>query len=230
MNPFETCLILDTETTTNKDTPERKREVIELAYKPFEGTEETVYRFKPAMPSTFGAMAVHHILPEELDGCPPSSMALEMAPAAWEYWVGHNIDFDWAVLGSPRGPKRICTLALSRELFPDLDSHSLSAVIYHLEGATPATRHMLRNAHSAAADIGFCELLLQHFIRVTKVDTPYELWQISEEARIPKKMGFGKFAGQPISAVDRGYANWYLKQTDTDPYILAAFRRAGLIR
>ena len=55
------------------------------------------------------------------------------------------------------------------------------------------------------------------------------LWAESEEARIPKIMTFGKFKDEPVSKVDRGYANWYRRQPDPDPYLLEAFRRNGLI-
>lgn len=55
------------------------------------------------------------------------------------------------------------------------------------------------------------------------------LWQFSEECRIPTVFSFGKFKGQPISAADRGCANWYRRQPDPDPYLLEAFRRNGLL-
>lgn len=38
-------------------------------------------------------------------------------------------------------------------------------------------------------------------------------------------MAFGKFKGQPVSAVDNGWRGWYRKQTDPDPYLLKAFDR-----
>lgn len=226
------AIILDTETTTNKDTPERALEVIELAWLPYEYPstlgEGVVRRYKPRTPATFGATAVHHILPQELEGCPPSSSARADLPAA-DYWIGHNIDFDWKALGSPK-VRRICTLALARSLWPDCDSHTLSATMYFLFGANEDIRNRLRNAHSALADCEFVSDILGAVSRITKASSLEALWELSEEARVPKTMTFGKFAGQPISAVDRGYASWYNKQADPDPYIIEAFRRQGLLR
>ncbi len=224
------AVILDTETTAAKETPERKIEVIELAYRDVHTRELFVQRYKPEMPSMWGALAIHGITMQELEGCPPSQNAYDHAPTADTYWIGHNIDFDWRALGSPLQVKRICTLALARSLWPEMDSHTLTAMMYFIKGATPATRNELRSAHSAEADIDFCDTLLQTIMAVTKVRDLDMLWQMSEEARIPKKMTFGKFAGEPISSVDRGYASWYSRQPDADPYLLTAFRRQGLLR
>lgn len=227
------AIILDTETTTNKETPERPLEVIELAWQSLAAPNAVVQGFrrlyKPTMPATFGATAVHHILPLELLDKPPSAQAPSDLPRA-EYWIGHNIDFDWKALGSPPGVKRICTLALSRSLWPECDAHTLSAMMYFLKGANEQTRHRLRNAHSATADCEFVLDILGDIMAHLKCHDLPGLYAASEDARIPRKMTFGKFAGEPISAVDRGYASWYARQPDPDPYLLLAFRRQGLLR
>jgi DNA polymerase III epsilon subunit-like protein len=76
------AIILDTETTTNKETPERPLEVIELAWIPLGQDSPGGFRqlYKPTMPSTFGATAVHHILPLELLDKPPSAQARDDLP------------------------------------------------------------------------------------------------------------------------------------------------------
>lgn len=232
MNPKPSdfqAAILDTETTAAKETPGRRIEVVELAYRDIHSREMFVRRYKPLMMPQWGAMAVHGITMVDLEDCPPSHEAYNDAPRGADYWIGHNIDFDWKALGSPP-VKRICTLAMSRALWPEMDSHTLTAMMYFIKGATPSTREELRSAHSAEADIDFCETLLQTIMAVTKTRELEALWELSEESRIPKTMTFGKFAGQPVSKVDRGYASWYNKQPDADPYLLAAFRQHGLLR
>lgn len=224
------CVILDTETTGFRADDGTPAECIELAYRNPVTRELFLRRYLPARPIQWGAIAVHHIMPGELAGCPPSSQALLDAPVSYTYWVGHNIDYDWETLGSPPNVRRICTLALSRSLHPEMDSHSQTAMMYFIQGANETTRARLRSAHSAETDIDLCEILLEHIIGQLNPASLHDLWELSEEARIPKIMTFRKFKGQPISSVDRGYASWYLKQTDTDPYVIAAFRRAGLIR
>src|SRR5690606_38893005 len=103
--------------------------------------------YKPSKPSTFGAMAVHHILPHELEGCPPSSEC--KLPADAEYIVGHNVDYDWEAVGKPN-VKRICTCAMARWVWPEADSHSQSALLYMTLGATDRIRKRLMDAHRAA--------------------------------------------------------------------------------
>ena len=222
------AIVLDTE-ATNVDNPE----VIELAYLEFDIADKTMQspihsqRFKPATPPAWGALAVHHILMEELEGARPSEVAASHVPPA-QYWIGHNVDFDWKALGQPPA-RRICTLAMCRSIWPKVDSHSLVAMMYYLCGANRATRDLVRGAHGAATDIHLTRIILHQILQFEEISDLETLWQFSEEARIPKTFSFGKFKGQPISAADRGYANWYARQPDPDPYLLQAFKRARLL-
>lgn len=225
------AIILDTETT------DIEGEVIELAYASCGGLPEraaalagSTRRFSPSKPIAFGALATHHILPSELEGHEPSAKALSYVPAA-TYWIGHNIDFDWERLGKPPGIKRICTLAMSRNVWPSLDSHKLSALHYFLFGATPAVRSKLANAHSALHDVMLCAEVLYEILGRKKITSLEALYAFSEDARIPTIWGFGKFSGQPIGDADRGYANWYRKNCSSNPdygYYCEALRRSGL--
>jgi len=183
-----------------------------------------VERFKPSQPLSYGALAVHHILPSELTECPPS--ATVKLPFLPDYIIGHNVDFDWKVLGKPQC-KRICTLALSRATYESQDSHTQSAMYYFLNGATPEVRTALKEAHSAAADIMFCHNILVHLARKLHPASLEQLWELSEEARIPRLMPFGKHKGLPIKDIDAGYKAWYHKQPDADPYILMAMSRGA---
>lgn len=218
------AIILDTETTDVENA-----DVIELAWRTdvFSETATTRghQRFKPTREIKLGALATHHILLEELADCVASSVAPSVVPPA-SYWIGHNIDFDWKMLGQPP-VKRICTLAMARSIWPKLDTHRQEALIYFIEGRTEATREKVSHAHGAAADI---EMTASIFRAIAKLENIFDLdqmWAFSENCRIPKIMSFGKFKGEPVSAVDRGWANWYQRQTDTDPYLLTALKRAG---
>jgi exodeoxyribonuclease X len=215
-----TALVIDTETTDVENA-----EVIEYAWTEWEigitAPRISVARFKPKGEISFGAMAVHHILPFELEGLPPFN-------GQWasdvDYLIGHNIDFDWKAVGSP-DIRRIDTLPMARKLWPELDSHKLGALMYFIHGATSQTRDKLQSAHSAAADVGFCIDLLSVIIEKTGINTLRELWLYSEQARIPDIMPFGKYKGQPISAIPSQYISWAMKQPDFDPYVLEAFKR-----
>lgn len=217
------AIILDTETTSFDG------EVMELAWISLDGKEVYEQRYKPTKQATWGAVAVHHILPEDVMDCPPSAEAPKDIPRA-DYWIGHNIDFDWKILGQPP-VKRICTLALCRRLWPESDSHSLTAMMYFLFGQNPTTRKLVRGAHAALDDVRLTERVLREICRIAKLDLDdlAGLHEESEEARVPRTWPFGKFKGEPISAADRGYANWYRRQPDPDPYIIEALKRANLL-
>lgn len=179
--------------------------------------------FFPSKGIETGALATHHIILEDLVDCPPSSTF--KAPAS-DYTIGYNVDFDWEVAGKFPG-KRICTLALARKVWKNT-SHSQGALLYHLLPHSEA-RNLLRQAHDALADIQICAIILEALIRELKPTSWEHLWAMSEDARIPEEFTFGKHKGEKIADVarsDSGYLSWCLKQSDMDPYVHEAIRRA----
>jgi exodeoxyribonuclease X len=184
--------------------------------------EQFLQRYSPGKPIQLGALATHHIYDEELADCPPyTEFSL---PAGTEYLVGHNIDYDWKVIGEPQ-IKRICTLALTRYLWPGLDSYSQSAILYFFERAR--ARELLKAAHSALQDVVNCLTILRHLVlrfEPTELVSWEAVWRLSEKARIPKVMTFGKHKGAAISEVPADYKRWLLRQPDTDVYLAKALR------
>lgn len=161
---------------------------------------------------------------EDLVGCPPSSrFAL---PVGVDYLVGHNVDYDWNVAGCP-DVKRIDTLALAREYYPDAGAHSLSALLYLLDRAN--ARERLRTAHSALTDVLICRDVLAAMLRgpLAHIRSWDELWRASEEARIPKIMPFGKHRNERIEDVPDSYKAWALQNiADMDPYLRIALEKS----
>jgi exodeoxyribonuclease X len=157
---------------------------------------------------------------EELVDCPPAS-SFRLSDDV-SYIIGHNVDFDWEVIGRPE-IKRICTLALARKLWPDLDSHTQSALLYFLE--RNSAREQLRNAHSALTDVGICAVILDHICQQLNVKTIEDLYTESEKARIPTTMPFGKHKGEKISEIPNYYKAWLLEQSGLDPYLKKALKR-----
>lgn len=218
------AIILDTETTGLNDP-----EPVETAFQEvfFDSKFDLLagecgwQRWKPSKPIELGALATHHILDEELENSTLSS-EFEL-PEGVAYIIGHNVDYDWCAIGKP-DVKRICTQAIARHLWPELDSHSQSALIYHLR--RQEARSMLKHAHSALVDVQNCFVLLKEILVKSPAILDIEsLYQYSESCRIPTHMPFGKYKGWPISNVPSDYVSWYLRQADTDPYLIEAFRR-----
>ncbi|MCE5387834.1 MAG: DUF3820 family protein [Acidithiobacillus sp.] len=219
-------LIFDTE-TTGRQSPQ----LIEAAWlrvsdlRTLAVEEEFVQRYRPEKTIELGAIAVHHILDEDLVDCPPAaSFAL---PADTEYLVGHSIDFDWEVIGRPE-VKRICTYAMSRKLWPELDSFSQSALLYHFSKDRQKTRANLKGAHSALADVKFCRIILNRILLAVRPVSWEALWEFSERARIPDTMPFGKHKGVKIADLPDDYRRWTLNNLhDMDPYLRKALEGNG---
>ena len=240
---MDTATIFDTE-CTGLEAPE----VIQLAAMDASGawsvdSDVILTHFRPTKPITLGALAVHHILEEDLVDYP-------VWPGKWfpptQYVVGHNVDFDWKAIGSPPEVKRICTLAMARTLYPDLDAHNLVAVAYHAGPrygwSRHAVRELARNAHDAVADVRLTAMILHcmlHDLAVIDHGADHvrrwdELWEFSERARVPLKFTFGKYRGELISEIrreDPRYINWCLGVPDfaNDPYLYKALTGRDLV-
>lgn len=230
-----TALIFDTE-TTGGDPPRLieaagiemgDAQVIDLRV-----SSSFEQRYNPGVPSTLGALATHHILDSELAD-KPAAETFKLSSSVG-YLIGHNVDYDWRVAGEP-DVKRICTLAIARRLWPMLDSHTLGACAYYIVG--DKARDMLKAAHSAIADCETTRWLLRYLISGAKrsepdrpLDTWEDLWELSEEARIPRVFPFGKHKGCPIAELPADYVDWFLNKSDMarsedrDPYLWKALQ------
>lgn len=210
-------LAIDTETHALKDP-----QAVEVAWLELDAPSGNRQRFaslyKPSEPITFGAMAAHHLTDADVADAPQSGSF--RLPEGVQYIVGHNVDFDWRVIGKP-DVRRICTLALARHLWPELDSHSLGAVMW----AKFSDRCKRLEWHRAEHDVAHVARLLPLIREAAGVASWGALWQLSEVARVPVVMPFGKHQGELIADVPADYAAWLLRQPDVDEYLTIALRR-----
>lgn len=217
-----TAYILDTE-CTGFDEPQ----LIEAAYRNVDGSDGFTQRYHPGKPISYGAMAVHHIIPDDLLSCPPHYTF--KLPDDCEFLIGHNVDFDWNVIGRPP-VKKICTLALARDIWLDIDSHTVGALTYFLNDDKQVAREMLRYAHSAMADVQLTGHILEAIcieLKIEQVDQDAleRLVDLSEIASVPAYIGFGKHIGMLFEDVPSSYKDWYLRQSDKDPLVEKAMLR-----
>lgn len=222
-----TAYIFDSE-TTGLNSPEVVQTAwLQLSEPPSpEIVAQSLQLWRPSKPIELGALAVHHILDEELVNERPSN---EFAlPSDCTYLIGHNIDFDWRAIGQPLAPRRICTLAIARAFWPQLDSHTQSALVYHFN--REHAKELLKGAHDALEDVRNCYSVLLRILSATQetIRSWEDLYKVSELARIPKTAPFGKYKGQAISTIPRQYAKWAEKQPDFDPYFLKAMQQECL--
>jgi len=222
------ALVFDTETTGSK----QPMHIVEAAYIEVDSDLQIVDRFQgmfnPEMPIALGAKAAHHILDCELVDKPLwSTFSL---PDDTAYIIGHKVDFDMDAIGFAECEdiKRICTLAMARKHFPELDSHTQSAMIYHFFPEVEA-REMIKNAHRAMDDVNNCHLLLCELSDVITskgiaFETFEDMWIESERCRIPDKISFGKHAGANIIDLPDDYKAWIMRQADMDKYLKQAVK------
>ena len=219
------ALILDTETHDLNGYP------IEIAYAPcsFEQGVLVINQgevfdeyFSCPEPIALGAIATHHIL--ETDIAEKPSFDTFNMPQGVQYLIGHNIDYDIKAVQKCQPDftvKGICTLALCRMVWPELP-HTLSAMYYHVMDDLELARKHLRHAHNAKADIYFTGVILKTLVEQLGIKDMNSLFIMSETARIPKYITFGKHKGTAIKDLDSGYVSWLLKQPDLDPYLRKA--------
>lgn len=192
-------------------------------------------RFNPLKPISLGSMATSHICDEDVAHEPPHTEF--RLPNSVEYLVGHNIDYDMAVLknaGVAHTPKLICTKAMSSYLLPTLESHKLVSLLYHFH--RQVAREQAKHAHAAIYDIYFTQLVLGSLIELANsqghnITDVESLYQFSEMARIPTHLSFGKYKGQAItelaaSSDGAGYLKWLMGQDSIDPYLAEACQQA----
>ena len=218
-------IVFDTETTGITEPVLIEAAGIIINGSPFAEQKETFNnRYNPGKPISFGAMATHNILDCDLENCPKAKEF--KLPEDTAYLVGHNIDFDWEVIGKP-DIRLIDTLPMARKLWPSLDSHNLGALSYALcyEPKRIEIRKKLVSRHSALTDVELCLELLRFILKEKpELKSWGEIYRFSEEARIPDIMPFGKHKGTAIKDLPEDYKNWLLNQNDVDKYLQIALR------
>jgi exodeoxyribonuclease X len=234
MDQVMQAIILDTETHTLNGQP------IEIAYAPVQINEGKLTLDKTQIfdqlysvdePISYAAMAVHHILESELVDQPHYTTFT--LPSDTTYIIGHNIDYDIRALEKcgvdSKNIKAICTLALARLVWPDAEAHNISALIYMITKGSAKARDMIKKAHRADMDIILTANILMHEIHHLKIQSIEELYQASEDARIPRSINFGKHRGTAITDLPADYMQWLLRQEDLDPYLRKAIENAKIV-
>ncbi|AOA58182.1 3'-5' exonuclease [Acinetobacter larvae] len=225
------AIILDTETHSLNGLP------VEIAYVPFQLENGNASMFADQCfdefysvgePISYGAMAVHHIIESDIAD-KPSYKTFEL-PGDVEYIIGHNVDYDIAAIQrcgiDTANIKAICTLALARKAWPSAEAHNLSALLYMLMNGSDLARQKLRNAHNAKHDVLMTGFILKSIVRELSIQSIEDLYAVSEVARIPTTITFGKHKGLPISSLPADYKAWLLGKSDIDPYLRKALEAA----
>ncbi len=224
-------IILDTETTGASE----KDRVIQLGYIVLGGAEVEIYNelCSAEVPIEIGAMEVHNITPDMIEGkpsCPelPAYQRLEALNTPDNYMIIHNAPFDLGMLkkeGFNSQMKLIDTLRVAKHLLPDSDYHRLqylrySLELYKTEKAEADKLGIELKAHDALGDVLFLKMLLSKLRVLCKEKFPGEnevekmVALTATPVLITKPMRFGKHKGKTIQELahsEAGYLDWMLK-------------------
>lgn len=222
-------VILDTETT---GTGEADR-VIQLGYivlgeKNIEVQNEF---FTSDIPISFGAMEVHGITPDMIEGKPTcqestSYKRLLELNTPDNYMIIHNAPFDLGMLekeGFNTQMKVIDTLRVAKHILPDEDAHRLQYFRYKMELYKEEQKEadalgIVVKAHDAIGDVLVLKLLLSRLKDEVSSQFPGEnpvekMVDLTNTPILVKSFRFGKYKGktlQEVAASDAGYLRWML--------------------
>ena len=210
-------LFLDTE-TTGRDENAR---LVQLAYKC--GQEKLNFLFKPPVPITFEAMAVHHITNEMVENEKPFSEITRTYLQKLldeNILVAHNAAFDVEILKREGiNPKQvICTLKVVQNLF-DLSMYKLQFLRYNFGLEIGQVR-----AHDAEGDIEVLEALFNYlFHYIGRENSEADDGQIinqmlkwTDNPLLLRRIGFGKHKGTKFEELPKDYLQWLSGQKDLD--------------
>ncbi len=228
-------VLLDTETT---GAGENDR-IIQLGYMVLEGKRVDVYNdlCSAEVPISYGAMEVHGITPEMIEGLPPCSetaafKTLHSLNTPDNVLIIHNAPFDLGMLSKENFTSRmrlIDTLRCAKHLFDEEEAHRLQYFryrlgLYKIEEAEASALGIEVKAHDAIGDVLVLKLFLselrkrlaERFGSVNPIDKMVELTQTPVFYARPLK--FGKYKGKTLTEIaetDKGYLSWMLANMES---------------
>jgi DNA polymerase-3 subunit epsilon/exodeoxyribonuclease X len=224
-------VILDTETT---GTDEKDR-IIQLGYMVLEPKKEIeIYNefCFTDVPISYGAMEVHHITPEVIEGKMPCVQTeayrkLNQLNTPDNYMIIHNAPFDLGMLlkeGFECKRILIDTLRCARHVYDEEEAHRLQFFRYKMGLYKDEHKEAERlgieiKAHDAIGDVLVLKLFLtklrerveQKFPKANPIDKMVEL--TSEPVFIKQPLRFGKHKGKTLTEIaekDSSYLRWML--------------------
>jgi len=226
-------IILDTETT---GVGENDR-AIQLGYIVLGAKEVEVHNefFSSEVPISFGAMEVHGITPDMLEGKPDilestSYKRLQELNTDENYIIIHNAPFDLKMLekeGFKTVMKVIDTLRVAKHVLPDEDAHRLQYFRYKMELYKEEQKEadalgIEVKAHDAIGDVLILKLLLSRLKKEVATLFPSEnpvekMVDLTNTPILIKTFRFGKHKGktlEEVAASDAGYLRWMLSSMD----------------
>jgi len=224
-------IMLDTETTGNKD----EDRICQLSYivanENLEIEEIHNELVKPPIPISFEAMAVHHITNEMVEDKPKikhtnAYKRLKEVNSPDNLIVIHNAAFDLEMLkkeGFNPFFKLIDTFRILKHLLPEgkfsLQYNRYALGLYKNEEEICKKYDIQINAHDALGDVVVLTLLFEYIVKNFDKSLE-ELIELTKKPVLHDKFYQGKYKFEKIREVlikDPGYIEYMLNQVDLDP-------------
>lgn len=222
-------IILDTETTGASDADR----VIQLGYLVLGGKEVEVHNeFNSSeVPISYGAMEVHGITQEAIEGKPScvdttAYRRLQELNSEENYLIIHNAPFDIQMLekeGFKTQMRVIDTLRVAKHIMPDEEAHRLQYFRYKMELYKHEDKEanalgIVVKAHDAIGDVLVLKLFLSKLKEAVMQTYPGEnpvekMVDLTNTPILIKTFRFGKHKGKSLEEVareDAGYLRWML--------------------
>lgn len=194
------------------------------------GYEHHLGRFKPSEPISLAAMAIHHIIDDDLINCESYTTFKIPKKLNTRYLIGHNIQYDIDAMNRTgfdfnaqllRPFEPICTLAMARRLWPTLESHTLTALSYHVSENRGQTRVYLKESHSAINDCYSTFELLKAIVKEAGIKDMDGLAAFAYSSRIPTHIFYGNYKGIAIRDLSTD-SLFFIKARNNDSYLETA--------
>lgn len=156
------------------------------------------------------ASAVHHLIDEDLVGASPVTEVFAKIMDGADIFAAHNAAFEQAFFGGGNKPW-ICTLKVSRRVWPEAPSHSNQALRYWRK--LKVSREAASPAHRATPDAYVTAWILRDLLDHATVEEMI-LWS-SEPSLLPR-VTFGKHRGKAWSELPLDYLDWLASKSDMD--------------
>lgn len=201
--------VIDCE-TTGIDPAEHR--VIEVAYADLDYNRGIIGSgsslVNPGMEIPISSMVVHHITNRMVEGAPSlEDVWPKMREGEFHAMAAHNAEFDFAFLETD-APK-LCTLRLSRHLWPNLESHSNQYLRYYL-GIDEVGADV--PMHRAMGDAAVTALIMRKMLKIAVeergISSLEKLIEWSSKPVLLETCGFGMHKGSKWSEVPKSYLRW----------------------
>lgn len=180
--------------------------------------------YRPIRPCPPEVMAVHHILPEQLEHCEPFSIStvsvcMDITTGKMtDYYAAHNAEYEMLFLQGltdekfvEPAPGWICTYKAALRVWPEAPSHSNNALMYWLGLHTDMDEEARHPPHRALPDAYVTAHIMVALLHRATIQ---EMAAWTLEPRLLSTCPIGKFRGRPWPEVDHGFLEWMLRQPD----------------